>query len=213
MVPALLLFYPLPQTLLLVGIIHWFGNIWKLLLFRGGVRWRLIVAFGVPGLLMSFVGARATFVADETVLSRLLGGILLLYVAFLLIKNAFKIAENPVNAGIGGGLSGFLAGLFGVGGAVRGAFLLAFDLPKAVYIATSGGIGLVIDSTRVITYWAGGTRLPEVLMLGLISFIPASLLGAKLAELVVERIPQQQFRIVVAVFLMLAGVRLLAFPS
>ena len=213
MVPALLLFYPLPQTLLLVAIVHWFGDIWKLLLFREGIRWRLIVAFGVPGLVMSFAGARATLIADETVLSRVLGGVLLLYVVFLLFKSTFKMAENLGNAGIGGGLSGFLAGLFGVGGAVRGAFLLAFDLPKAVYIATSGGIGLVIDSTRLITYWAGGTRLPEALALGLIAFIPASLLGAKLAERVVDRIPQQSFRIVVAVFLMLAGVRLLVFPS
>ena len=213
MVPALLLFYPLPQTLLLVAIVHWFGDIWKLLLFREGIRWRLIVAFGVPGLVMSFVGARAGLIADETVLSRVLGGVLLLYVVFLLFKSTFKMAENLVNAGIGGGLSGFLAGLFGVGGAVRGAFLLAFDLPKAVYIATSGGIGLVIDSTRLITYWAGGTRLPEALAFGLIAFIPASLLGAKLAERAVDRIPQRSFRIVVAVFLMLAGVRLLVFPS
>ncbi len=213
MVPVLLLFYPLPQTLLVVGIIHWFGDIWKLLLFREGVRWRLIVAFGIPGLVMSFLGARAVFVADEAQLSRLLGGILLLYVIFLLVKSSFRIAENSVNAGIGGGLSGFLAGIFGVGGAVRGAFLLAFDLPKTVYIATSGGIGLIVDTTRLLTYWGGGTRLPEVLALGLIAFIPASLLGAKLAERVVDRIPQQGFRTVVAVFLMLAGIRLLAFPS
>jgi len=30
MVPILLFFLPLPQTLLLVGIIHWFGDIWKM---------------------------------------------------------------------------------------------------------------------------------------------------------------------------------------
>jgi hypothetical protein len=29
MVPARVLFDPLPQTLLLVGIVHWFGDIWK----------------------------------------------------------------------------------------------------------------------------------------------------------------------------------------
>ena len=49
MVPVLVMFYPLPQALLLVGIIHWFGDIWKMLLFRSGVRWRLVLLFGVPG--------------------------------------------------------------------------------------------------------------------------------------------------------------------
>jgi len=32
MVPVMLLFFPLPVTLLFVGVIHWFGDIWKMLL-------------------------------------------------------------------------------------------------------------------------------------------------------------------------------------
>ncbi len=43
MVPVLLL-YPVPQTLFFVGIVHFFGNVWKLLLFRKGVQWRLILS-------------------------------------------------------------------------------------------------------------------------------------------------------------------------
>jgi uncharacterized protein len=35
MVPALARFFPLAQVLLLVGIIHWFGNIWKIGESRG----------------------------------------------------------------------------------------------------------------------------------------------------------------------------------
>jgi uncharacterized protein len=33
MVPVLASFLALPQVLLLVGVIHWFGNLWKMLLF------------------------------------------------------------------------------------------------------------------------------------------------------------------------------------
>lgn len=50
MVPVLLSFYPVPQTLLFVGIIHWFGSIWKLLLLRKGFQWMLILSFGIPGI-------------------------------------------------------------------------------------------------------------------------------------------------------------------
>src|SRR5512136_1799330 len=38
MVPILLSIFSLPQTLLLTGIIHWFNDIWKMLLFREGIR-------------------------------------------------------------------------------------------------------------------------------------------------------------------------------
>ncbi len=48
MVPVVLLFLPLPETLLLVGIIHWFGDIWKMYFFKKGIDWELLVFFWNP---------------------------------------------------------------------------------------------------------------------------------------------------------------------
>ena len=61
MVPILASFLPVPQVLLLVGIIHWFGDIWKMLLFRSGVRWRLIFLFGVTGIVATVIGGIVVF--------------------------------------------------------------------------------------------------------------------------------------------------------
>jgi uncharacterized protein len=84
------------------------------------------------------------------------------------VKERFKVPETTTTAVTGGVLYGFSAGFFGIGGAVRGAFLAAFDLRKAVYIATAGAI--------------------------------------------VDRIPQDRFRTVIAVFLGLVALKLLIFP-
>ena len=212
MVPVLLLFSPLPQTLLLVGIIHWFGDIWKLALFRQGIRWRLLLGFGVPGIITSFLGASLTFGVPEGLLFRVLGGLLLAYVVFLFIDPAFRLKQNNLTAITGGTFSGFLAGILGIGGAVRSAFLSVFDLPKAIYITTTGGVALFIDSSRLIAYSLKGTRLEPMLAWGLLAFIPASFLGAKIAQHIVGKVPQKHFRIVVAVFLLLVGVKFLLFP-
>lgn len=147
MVPVLLLFFPLPQTLLLVGIIHWFGDIWKMVLFKKGFYWKLVLSFGIAGTITTFFGARIVFKVSQSLLSQILGGFLVLYVVFLFLKPTFKVAKNTATAINGGALSGFFAGLFGIGGAVRSVFLSAFNLPKAVYIATAGAIALVIDTT------------------------------------------------------------------
>lgn len=144
---------------------------------------------------------------------RILGSFLVLYVVFLFAKSSFKLPQNNSTAVIGGSLSGFFAGLFGVGGAVRGMALTAFDLPKAVYISTAGAIALIIDSTRLTTYIAGGARLDYDLLWGLPAFIPCSLLGAWFAKRVVDKIPQKYFRIVVACFLLIVGLKLAIFPS
>jgi uncharacterized membrane protein YfcA len=212
MIPVMLLFYPVPQSLFFVGIIHFFGNVWKLLLFRKGVQWKLILSFGVPGIVATYLGASLVFDIPTTVLSRILGCFLILYVVYLFAKGSFKVKPNLFFGACGGALSGFFAGVFGIGGAVRGLFLTAFDLPKAVYIATAGSIALFIDATRLTTYFKNGARLPTLLLYGLPLFIPASFLGAAIARRIVDRIPQEHFRKIIAIFLLLMGIKLLLLP-
>ena len=205
MVPILLLFSPLPQTLLFVGIIHWFGDLWKILLFKKGLNWKLILGFGISGIIASYIGASLTFQISEKILMKILGGFLLAYVIFLFLKPGFRLTKNNNNMIAGGVLSGFFAGIFGVGGAVRATFLSAFDLPKAMYIATAGSIALLIDSTRLIIYLRGGTRLEPMLLWGMLIFIPVSFLAAKVAKGIVEHIPQKSFRFFITLFLALIG--------
>jgi hypothetical protein len=213
MVPVLILFYPLPQTLLFVGIVHWFGDLWKLVLFREGIRRRLILAFGLPGILATTIGARLVFSISSTVLSRILGVFLIAYVVFLTLKSSFRVGQGTATAATGGALSGFFAGIFGMGGAIRGLFLSAFDLPKAVYLATAGAIAIAIDTTRLATYLLQGTRVESRLLWGMLLFVPASFLGARLAKGLLDKVPQQHFRKIIAAFLLVIGLRLLIWPG
>lgn len=213
MVPVLLNFYGLPETLLFVGIIHWCGNIWKLILFRTGFQWKLVLSFGAAGIAATFLGARLVFSISPAVLLRILGVFLICYVVYLFVKGSFRIKPSLPAGVCGGALSGFLAGIFGIGGAVRGLFLTAFDLPKEVYIATAGAIALVIDSTRLVTYLAEGARFEHLPLWGLLIFIPASFLAARVAKAAVNMIPQKHFRKVVAVFLLLMGIKLILLPA
>ncbi len=57
MTPVLLTFLPYQQTLFFVGIIHWVNSIWKMVLFRQGISWRLFFLFGIPGVIASMIGA------------------------------------------------------------------------------------------------------------------------------------------------------------
>ncbi len=213
MVPILLFFLPHPQTLLLVGIIHWLGDIWKILLFKKGLNWKLILTFGIPGIAATYLGANLIFSISEKLLSQILGIFLIAYVVFLFLKPGFKLSKSSLSAASGGALSGFFAGIFGVGGAIRGLFLSAFDLPKSVYIATAGTIAFFIDITRISTYLINNVVLEKKFLWGFILFAPASFLGAKLAKKIVGFIPQKNFRMMVAIFLFLIGLKFLLFPN
>ena len=111
MVPILSLFLPLPETLLFVGVIHWFGDIWKILFFKKGLNWKLILLFGVPGIVLSFFAAKLPLTLPESLLQRSLGLFLIAYVVFLFFKPDWKIKPSTTTAVLGGSLSGFFAGM------------------------------------------------------------------------------------------------------
>lgn len=212
MVPILLIILPLPQTLLLVGIVHWFNDIWKILLFRKGIRWKLLLAFGLPGIFASFLGSFLSLRISREILSRALGVFLIAYVIFIIFNRTFKLSQKLSVAISGGTLTGFFAGIFGIGGEINAVALSAFNLEKAVYVATAGAIAFMIDSTRIVTYIQGGTRLDPVLVSGFLIFIPVSLIGAMIGKIGIEKIPQEKFRTFVAVFIFLFGLKLVLFP-
>jgi len=209
MIPVMVLFLPLPQALLFVGVIHLCGDIWKVSLFKGGLDWKLILGFGISGIAASYVGASLSLYGQGFPLERILGAFLVIYVIYLFFKREWALPKTYGTAITGGLLSGLFAGFFGVGGAVRGAFLTAFDLPKEVYIFTSGLIALFIDLTRISRYLSGGTRLGQEYLIALVVSIPVSFAGAYLARRFLNRLPKKYFRIFIAFFLALVGGRLL----
>jgi len=213
MVPVLSLFYSFPIVLLFVGIIHLFGDIWKIIFFRRGANWKLIILFGIPGILFSYVGASLSVGSPEVLLKRFLGGFLLMYVVFLFVRQNWNIPADNRSSITGGTLSGFFAGLFGVGGAVRSAFLSTFNLPKEMYIFTSGMIAFFIDITRITKYITSRTSMPEHLIFILLIAIPISLTGAYTAKKIVNKVPQKYFRLVIAVFLGLIALKFLIIPK
>ena len=212
MVPLLLIILPLPQTLLLVGIIHWFNDIWKILLFREGIRWKLFLAFGLPGIFTSFLGSSLFLRISREILSRTLGVFLIAYVLFIVFNQTFKLNQRLSVAVSGGALTGFFAGIFGIGGEINAVALSAFNLEKAVYVTTAGAISFMIDSTRIATYVRGGIGLEPAILAGFLIFIPLSLIGVMIGKRGIEKIPQEKFRNFVAVFIFLFGLKLVLLP-
>lgn len=213
MVPIMLFFLSYPETLLFVGLVHWFGDVSKIFIFKKGLNWKILLAFGIPGVVMAYLGAALTFQISTILLSRITGIFLILYVIFITIRPKFKIKPNTTTAVIGGGFSGLLGGLTGVGGgAIRAVVLTAFNLQKEIYVFTTGIVGATVDASRIAGYFVGGTRITHILLVGLPFFVLASFVGVRIGKILVDKIPQDKFRLVVAFFLFIIGVKFVLFP-
>lgn len=208
MLPILITLIPTNQAILIVTIIHWFNDLWKLLLFRRGIDWSLLLWFGFPSVIASIFGALLIMHIPLALFHRLLGLFLISYVIFLWWFPDFEIHPSPKTAVLGGVLSGFSAGFFGIRGAIKSSFLIAYDLSKQVYLATMGALALIVDSTRLTTYLWSGMALTSENLLGLAFYVPLSFLGAYAGSLIVHKVSQLQFRAMVAVFIGIMGLKL-----
>lgn len=208
MVPLLAFWYPLPEVLFFAGIIHWFGDIWKMYFFKKGVNWRIIFFFGLTGIIASYIGASLPISVNSILIEKLLAIFLVLNTLYIWFKPRWKLHASDKNALLGGIFSGFTAGMFGVGGPMRGAFLSAFNLKKEVYIFTSGAVALLIDSARILRYYQGGVTYVNFTLTLIVLSVIASFIGADLAKRFVTKIPQKKFRYIVGLGLLFAAVML-----
>lgn len=213
MVPIMLFFLPFPETLLFVGTVHWFADISKIFVFKKGLNWKILLGFGIPGVIAAYIGAKLTFAISTIILTRAVGFLLIAYVLFIILKPRFKVKPNLSSTMLGGALSGLVGGATGVaGGAIRSIVLTAFNLQKDIYVFTTGITGATIDASRIIGYWTGGARLNNILLIGLPFFIIASFIGVRIGKIIVDKIPQEKFRYVVAFFLLVLGLKFALFP-
>lgn len=189
--------------LALTSILHVFSNTAKLILFGKHVL-RLLLLLGVPSVAAVIAGAylstKLTFKFDELILGIFLIG----FSVFLLCKPSARIPATNFNAISAGGIAGFLAGLIGTGGALRGLALAAFNLEKGVFVATSAGIDSGVDFSRMVIYLRNGYLAPNsfVYVTGL---LVVAFAGSYVGKVALGYIDQKYFRHIVLAFVLLIG--------
>lgn len=227
LMPVIAIFFPVPVAIAITAVVHFANNIFKLILLRRNVNWRVTLKFGIPAAFAAMIGAGLLiliakfpplFSYDFFHLSatiepvKIVAGILLIIFATLewrtISKNAFL---NSKWLPIGGLLSGFFGGLSGQQGAFRTPFLLHAGLTKNQFVATNASIAVLVDMTRLIVY---GLTLHLLLnhqfnFLLIIATTIAAFCGAILGVIWLEKITFTFIQRLVAILLYLLGILLL----
>jgi len=133
------------------------------------------------------------------------GTFLILFAIYSLINPSRTLPEKDYILITGGLLSGFTAGLIGLGGAIRGAFLISTKIRKETYVATSAAIALCTDIARCTTYVVRGSLESQYFW-----YIPVLIMvafaGTRLGVRLLKRFPELIVKRVVLVALVLASI-------
>ncbi len=170
--PVFMVFFPVELAIALTGVVHFFNNIFKLLLVGKNANKEVLIRFGIPAIIFAFVGSLilinisnlkpifsySIFEKEIAVLPvKFIISILLMIFALLDLIPAFNnIQFSKDKLPIGGMLSGFFGGLSGNQGALRSAFLIKAGLSKEAFIGTAVVVSTFVDFTRLSVY---STRL------------------------------------------------------
>jgi uncharacterized membrane protein YfcA len=202
-------FVDFKAALALVAIFHLFGNASRITFFRRGLDRKVLLVFGLPSFLFSLLGATLVGDLSQTLLKLLLGIFLISLSAALLLRPGLAFPATTRMLALGGGVSGFIVGLIGTGGALRAAFLTGLKMDKEKYIATAAVIALGTDATRIPSYLAAGFLAEQHYYLVPILFAIA-VGGSYVGRKIVGRIDQVRFKKMVLVAVMLASVKFIA---
>lgn len=192
-VPLAALFFDFKTVLGITAVFHVFSNLSKIYLFREGLDKNIALRLGIPAVIAVIVGAFLTELIHQQALELMMCVLLIGLSIYLLVFSEKKMAPSNTNLISGGLASGFLAGLVGSGGAIRGLTLTAFHLEKNIFLATSAVIDLGVDASRTVVYYANGYMDKDLLFL-LPFLLGISMVGSWIGKKILAYIPQKQFR-------------------
>ena len=189
-----------------VSIPHLVATAQRYWMLRAHVDRRVLLIFGIP----SAVGGLAGALVHVRVSSRALAivfGILVALAGVSELTGWMKRVRWGRRSGwMAGAVSGALGGMVGNQGGIRTAALLGFHVPKDAFVATATAIALFVDGARLPVYlvseWNG-----LVVLWPLVAIATAAvMIGTALGTRVLGRLPQETFRRVVALLLIVLGV-------
>lgn len=208
-VPVASYFLDFHSVLGITALFHVSSNLTKIAFFRKGLDKKLVVSIGIPAVLFVIAGAFLSKYIGTSILEISLALFLIVMSLALLIFKNLAVKPTTGNSIGGGALSGFIAGLLGTGGAIRGITLAAYNLKMEVFIATSAVIDLAIDASRSIVYYFNGYVHNDILYLIPILLL-VSIAGTYIGKKILSKISEKQFRLFVLLMILLTGIISLA---
>jgi uncharacterized membrane protein YfcA len=177
---------------------------------RRELRWPLIGWFAVGAVPLAVAGGLLLAHAPLGPLKRLLGVFLIGVVAWRRIGPRPRRPGPRVFVGVGAA-SGLGSALLGAVGPLTAPFFLAQGLTRAAYVGTEAASSLAVHLAKVTAYGIGDLLTDRVLLYGAV-LTPAILAGAWVGRMIVGRIRDGAFVLLVEAGLVVAGVLLLIQP-
>jgi uncharacterized membrane protein YfcA len=228
--PVFMVFFPVEAAIALTGVVHFFNNIFKLILTARTADKQVLLRFGVPAVIAAFAGSvlllqithldplfsyQAFGKPIDVYPVKFIVAVLLIIFAMMDLLPYFKKLEfGRDKLPLGGMMSGFFGGLSGNQGALRSAFLIRAGLSKEAFIGTTVVVSTFVDFTRLGVYFSnlslsGMAENKMIVIAATLSAITGAFIGNKLLKKVTFDFVQKAVAVMLIVLSLALGAGLI----
>ena len=204
LLPVLVLVFGTREAIPILTVVQLVGNGSRVWFNRQSINLAVLKWFSLGGVPAAVVGAMIFAKAPLHMLTRFLGVFLILLVLWRHTKHAPVRMTLRRFAALGATAS-FLSALVGSVGPLMAPFFLAYGLTKTAYIGTEALTTVIMHATKLVVYGQNSLLSAKAAGVG-IAFGPVMVLGSYVGKLVVERLPERVFIVVIEVALVAAGI-------
>ncbi len=214
LVVLLALTFPAEESTGLMLLMLAFADIFAVAYYRRHAKWSYIPKLLPWALLGIATGSVAIRILTDAHLGPIIGVIILVLLTLNLWWRPKNIGSSAlpkhwIFAGVMGFLAGLTTQLANAAGPILIIYLLAVGLPKYEFIGTRAWYALILNWIKIPIFISEGRITFDTLKTGAAA-VPLVALGAVVGILIIKRIPQKSFEIVIQILAVLAGLKLVA---
>lgn len=185
------------------------GNLSRMAFGIKQIDWKAVRLFCVTALPLAALGAFGFSVLPKDIVTRCIGGVLIILVLFKKIKKLeFKNGKKAML--VGGGVTGLLSGLAGSGGPIGAAAFLTLGLPPIAYIASEAATATAMHILKTVIY-SKLVGLDIAALLTGFAMGAAMVAGTFAANHIIKKMEKAKFQKYVTVLLCVVGAYMLIF--
>lgn len=220
-----MIFFPVDLAIALTGVVHFFNNIFKIILVGKNADKAVLFRFGIPAVIASFIGAWLLLHIPDSgplfsynvfgktfevyTVKFIISVLLIIFASMDLIPYFNKLQFGKQKLPFGGALSGFFGGLSGNQGALRSAFLIKAGLSKEAFIGTAVVVSTFVDLTRLSVYATRFVKsgLADNIIIVILATL-AAIAGAYIGNKLLKKVTIKYIQVFVAIMLIMISLAL-----
>jgi uncharacterized protein len=187
------------------------GNLSRMMFGFKQIKWKPVGLFLMTALPLSALGAFGFAVIPKDLVTRLIGGALVVMVV-LKYYRLIKFEANSKALVLGGAVTGLLSGLAGSAGPIGAAVFLSLGLPPISYIASEATTATAMHILKTIIYGNLVTIPTRAILLGLVMG-GAMIVGTYCAKRLIQNMSKDKFQQIVFGLLLIVGLVMMIFGA